>query len=488
MNFNLSDPSFHNQQVYSSESDDDIVFICSQGTNLAHSAESQNSQSHKNTELNDIFSSQECNSQKDTQMLILPENPRSQDHFENQISVFPRVFSSSSQNRVEDQEISSSPQYFQSQTQFENKNESLHSSSSQNDQLDIVACSPIIKPFFENHQIILPQTIETQTVSFLQQNYVETDDEVQLSQKAPTIFFEDSDNNEVQQSQKNSCSSFGETNFKLHLQQQIPNAPFQDKDKIQFSQKPLTFILEESDDDIIQFSQQASMIPLKTEEESENIIQFSSSFQTQNADFEKQSSKDFHHQNFEESRNFNLDQFNDNDSNEDEVVEHVRDGDTRYQILMQSIEEAKMTFMKTVQGAIDQYNLYSHEPISIDLNAPPNYTMMSDFELSNELKQFGFRFTTRDSALSKLYRCWQAKPISKSQSKGTTNPQINLKPRARDPLDFIKTESRFYEQILIYQPIELASLLREMGDAGISVSVNRLKNILEQNGVAYLEN
>jgi hypothetical protein len=101
---------------------------------------------------------------------------------------------------------------------------------------------------------------------------------------------------------------------------------------------------------------------------------------------------------------------------------------------------------------------------------------MTDIEMEQELANFGFRFTNREAAISKLTRCWAAQ----KNSRAVEAPSV-------DPVDFIRRQSHYYEQMLIYAPIPLAALWREMKDAGIKISIHRLRAILDEEGVAFLD-
>ena len=111
-----------------------------------------------------------------------------------------------------------------------------------------------------------------------------------------------------------------------------------------------------------------------------------------------------------------------------------------------------------------------------EISTPPVFESMSNEQMEKELEQFGFRFTNRASAISKLNRCWAAKNKVETYSQRETSP-----------IEFIRKKSKFYEQILIYQPIPLGELFREMNDYGIKISVNQLKSLLDEEGVAFLD-
>jgi hypothetical protein len=138
------------------------------------------------------------------------------------------------------------------------------------------------------------------------------------------------------------------------------------------------------------------------------------------------------------------------------------------------MREAREKYAEAVSAALREFQGMNDR--SADLSKPPAFEEMTDLELEEELSTFGFRFRDRESAISKLVRCWCAKRNEEHVSR------VEL-----DPVEFIRVHSQFYEQILTYQAIPLASLLRELVDAGIKISLHRLKSILDEEGVAYLE-
>jgi hypothetical protein len=140
---------------------------------------------------------------------------------------------------------------------------------------------------------------------------------------------------------------------------------------------------------------------------------------------------------------------------------------------LQQMREAREKYAEMVQQALLQLNM-PNPPF--DISNPPVVEEMTDLEMEEELATFGFRFTTRESAISKLTRCWAAKKNKDAISR------VEL-----DPIEFIRSESQYYEQILTYQAIPLAGLLREMTDAGIKMSIHRLRSILDEEGVAFLD-
>lgn len=143
------------------------------------------------------------------------------------------------------------------------------------------------------------------------------------------------------------------------------------------------------------------------------------------------------------------------------------------------LKEAREKYLETVKAALEELHGKTVSPKDFKLREPPAFERMTDQEMENELAGFGFRFTTRESAISKLTRCWAAV--------NSKVPNISSKETPLSPIDFIRTKSKYYEQILIYQPIPLASLLREMNDAGVKISSNRLRTILDDEGVAFLD-
>lgn len=142
--------------------------------------------------------------------------------------------------------------------------------------------------------------------------------------------------------------------------------------------------------------------------------------------------------------------------------------------LNKRIECARLRYVEDVQEAIKYYQVKTSPSVSID--APPCFEKMSDIELTDELKKYGFRFTNRISALEKLARCWAAV----SQSQKTKSRSLNV-------IDFIRYDSKYYESILAYQPIYLSALFNEITNAGHNISLNKLRNLLDNEGVAYIE-
>ena len=145
------------------------------------------------------------------------------------------------------------------------------------------------------------------------------------------------------------------------------------------------------------------------------------------------------------------------------------------------ISTARDKFVGEVLEAIKDLN--APIPFDVDISRPPVYEAMSDEELTQELAGFGFRFKSREDAISKLFRCWAA-----VREKETLHANLNANRTNNvvlNPIDFIRIHSKYYEQILIYQSIPLASLYREMTEAGIKISINRLKSILDDEGVAF---
>jgi hypothetical protein len=127
-----------------------------------------------------------------------------------------------------------------------------------------------------------------------------------------------------------------------------------------------------------------------------------------------------------------------------------------------------------VQDALRE--LGGDPPKGADLEAPPAVDQMTDLEMEEELATFGFRFTNREAAISKLTRCWCAKKNSKTSDQSGLNP-----------IEFIRRKSQFYEQIMTYVAVPLAALWREMCDAGVIISIHRLRTMLDEEGVAFLD-
>lgn len=153
------------------------------------------------------------------------------------------------------------------------------------------------------------------------------------------------------------------------------------------------------------------------------------------------------------------------------------------QEFINGVKELRSNFVKGVQELAKKCK--TPIPANVDVSHPPIYETMSDDELRHELANYGFRFKTRVDAISKLFRCWSAIREKESlQTKSISNKASNTH---LNPIDFIRIHSKFYEQILIYQPIPLASLHREMTEAGVKITVNRLKSILDDEGVAFFD-
>ena len=140
------------------------------------------------------------------------------------------------------------------------------------------------------------------------------------------------------------------------------------------------------------------------------------------------------------------------------------------------VTSARKTFVETVLQGLKELN--APVPLDIDISQPPYFESMTDEKIRVELKKFGFKFTTREAGISKLVRCWKAVREKNDQQHHQKHIETN-------PIDFIRNQSKYYESILIYQPIPLAGLHREMTESGIKISVNRLRNILDEEGVAF---
>ncbi|KAK8860236.1 hypothetical protein M9Y10_011901 [Tritrichomonas musculus] len=190
--------------------------------------------------------------------------------------------------------------------------------------------------------------------------------------------------------------------------------------------------------------------------------------------------------------NQNIAQEQNNSNNQSENYQYMTAATPeKEQLFRKRISVARRAYVEEVLKAIKE--LHAPIPNDVDVSRPPSHEVMSDEELRQELAKFGFRFKTREDAISKLSRCWLAVreketrysdeiPISNANmiSRDEQNNYSNL-----NPIDFIRLHSKFYEQILIYQPIPLASLYREMTEAKIKISVSRLRSILDDEGVAF---
>ena len=157
------------------------------------------------------------------------------------------------------------------------------------------------------------------------------------------------------------------------------------------------------------------------------------------------------------------------DENPSPLLMRLKDPDS----LAEKLREARECYIRMVQKVLDDCG------VSRDISSlvPPSYESFTEEQLEEELAKYGFRYTTRESAISKLVRCWNA---TQSQFK-----QQQLPPTTA--VSFIRTRSKYYESILTYQPVPFGGLLHELQDARISISANKLRAILDQEGVAFLE-
>lgn len=143
------------------------------------------------------------------------------------------------------------------------------------------------------------------------------------------------------------------------------------------------------------------------------------------------------------------------------------DAEARLQV---RLREAREKYIQMVNDAIKELGIERYQ-----VDAPPAFELMSDREMEEELAGFGFRFVNRAKAIDKLTRCWAAK------RNGNTTTAILT------PAEFIRQRSQFYEQILTYQPIPLAALLHELTENGIKISIHGLRKLLDDEGVAFLD-
>ncbi|EAY11846.1 hypothetical protein TVAG_459180 [Trichomonas vaginalis G3] len=158
--------------------------------------------------------------------------------------------------------------------------------------------------------------------------------------------------------------------------------------------------------------------------------------------------------------------------NEEHVTIHHEDNRSVTEQMNEKLRLLREKYLRDVQDILQEYGCTTHQ----DVQDPPIFESMTDKDLENELKKYGFRFTTRSSAISKLIRIWEA---------------LNKKSSARNqilgPIDFIRLKSQYYEDILVYNPIPLMSLFREMTNGGVKITLSKLKEILEREGVAFAE-
>ena len=153
--------------------------------------------------------------------------------------------------------------------------------------------------------------------------------------------------------------------------------------------------------------------------------------------------------------------------------------------LQERLHELRRKYLEDVQKAIKEFGIDKQHPVaSISSNNPPNFEKMSNQTMEKELAKYGFRFTTRTSGISKLTRIWYA--LNEENSK-KINDATRRTMEVSTPTDFIRLKSKYYEDILVYVPIPLRGLYREMEEYGIKCSLSKLKQILTNEGVAFLE-
>ena len=185
---------------------------------------------------------------------------------------------------------------------------------------------------------------------------------------------------------------------------------------------------------------------------------------------------------YKDERNKNIQQNEENESEGDTFDFQLSEKEKR---LQEKLRQLRQKYLEDVQKALDEYGIERSNPVvnasSVD---PPNFDKMSNQEMEEELAKYGFRFTTRTSGISKLTRIWHA---LNEQNLNKVNESIKKTIEVSTPTDFIRLKSKYYEDILIYVPIPLRGLYREMEEYGIKCSMSKLKQILTNEGVAFLE-
>ena len=152
--------------------------------------------------------------------------------------------------------------------------------------------------------------------------------------------------------------------------------------------------------------------------------------------------------------------------------------------LQERLRELRKQYLEAVQKALDEFSVKGDvRKITASSVDPPNYGDMTEGKLTEELAKYGFRYTTRAAAISKLTRIWFALK-EKRISPETVPKKIS---NVSNPVDFIRLKSKFYEDILTYVPIPLVGLHREMSENGVKCSLTKLRQILSKEGVAFLE-
>ena len=177
-------------------------------------------------------------------------------------------------------------------------------------------------------------------------------------------------------------------------------------------------------------------------------------------------------------------EYNSENNEEEENKTYLHDSD-REQRLNARLQEIRQKYLEEVQKALDEYG-FEREKQTVTATSidPPEFEKMTNQKMEEELAKYGFRFTTRTSGISKLTRIWYA---LNEQNNGMTGIRQQTEPKVNNPIDFIRLKSKYYEDILIYVPIPLRGLFREMEEYGIKCSVTKLRQILTEQGVAFLD-
>ena len=152
--------------------------------------------------------------------------------------------------------------------------------------------------------------------------------------------------------------------------------------------------------------------------------------------------------------------------------------------LQDKLRELRKQYLDAVQKALEEFSVKGDvRKITSSSIDPPNYGDMTVEKLTEELAKYGFRYTNRASAVSKLTRIWGA--LNDKQNRASSAPKKYSD--VSNPIDFIRLKSKFYEDILTYVPIPLVGLHREMTEYGVKCSLTKLRQTLSKEGVAFLE-
>ena len=140
------------------------------------------------------------------------------------------------------------------------------------------------------------------------------------------------------------------------------------------------------------------------------------------------------------------------EENEEEYEENEEINDNESK-LRQRLRELRKQYIEAVQEAIKEFSKENEKSSFVGTNVP-RFEDMRNEEMEAELATYGFRFTTRSSAISKLVRIWYA--INERNGELTGAPA--REPKITTPVEFIRLKSKYYEDILTYTPIPLIGL------------------------------